>query len=177
MGFDLYMREEPTKVPRNMPKIIRESPGYFRGVPHKEMQQAGVFDNADFIVIKYELPAGIKKDRWEEISYLFEHPAEGDPPTSVRKTNPTFRELRLMQNSIDKHYRHSSARSKKLGKVPWIKFAGNDGIHVRPEECLVIAFRLYKYLEKTKKIEDRQFVREFAAFNELAAKYGGYEVW
>jgi hypothetical protein len=177
MGFDLIMIRKPTKVPRNVPKIIKESPGYFRGVPHEEMQAAGVFDNADYISVRYEKPADIKKDRWQEVFLLFDSPADGDPQTSLRKSSPSFRELRLMQTYLDKNYRHESALSKKLGKVPWIKFAGNDGKHVRPGECLVIALRLYKYLQKTKKIADRQFVKEFAAFNELAAKYGGYEVW
>jgi len=40
---------------------------------------------------------------------------------------------------------------------------------------LVIAYRLYKYLEKAKDVEDREFVEAFAAFNELAAKHEGYE--
>jgi len=36
-----------------------------------------------------------------KISDLFERPTDDDPPTSVRKTKPTFRELRVMQNYFD----------------------------------------------------------------------------
>ena len=89
-----------------------------------------------------------------------------------RKSNPGCR-----VRNFDECSRQNSARCNKPGKVPSSMFAGNDGHRVTSEECLVIAYRLYKYLEKAKDVEDREFVEVFAAFNELAAKHEGYEVW
>jgi hypothetical protein len=179
MGYDLIMVREPYNVPDDLPELLKESPGYFRGVPHEAMEAAGIFGCGERESFKPTVhpPAGMTKARWEEIFFLFDRPADDDPPTSVRKTKPTFRELRVMQNYVDESYRDMSVKCKKPGKVPSSKFAGNNGCHVTSEECLAIASRLYKYLERAKDVEDREFVEAFAAFNELAAKYDGYEVW
>jgi hypothetical protein len=183
MGFDLYMVRDPDAVPDDMPEIVKESPSYFRGVPHKAMAAAGIFgDNeTEPLTTNVYPPAGMTEARWEKIFSLFDRPTEDDPPTSVRKIKPTFKELRLMQNYMNECHQYTSARCIKPGKVPLKKFAANDGFHVTAEECLVIAYRLHKYLGKTKGqpkgSEDREFVEAFAAFNELAAKYDGYEVW
>ena len=179
MGYDLIMVRTPDEVPDDMPDLVRESPGYFRGVPHDEMFAAGIFgdDETEHVKSTVKPPAGMSRARWEKIFFLFERPADDDPPTSVAKTKPTFRELRVMQNYFDECSRQNSARCYKPGKVPSSKFAGNDGHRVTSEECLVIAYRLYKYLEKAKDVEDREFVEAFAAFNEFAAKHEGYEVW
>jgi hypothetical protein len=44
--------------------------------------------------------------------------------------------------------------------------------------CLIIAYRLRLYLqESAESDDDPAFVEAFAVFNEIAAKYGGYDVW
>jgi hypothetical protein len=179
MGFDLYMVRQPDYVPDDMPNIIKESPAYFRGVPHEAMAAAKIFSNDETepLTTTVHPPGGMTEARWDKVYALFDRPADDDPPTSVRKTKPTYKELRLMQNYLHELDHEISARCKEPGKVPSMKFEGNDGFHVTAEECLVIAYRLYKYLEKTKNVKDRKFIEEFAAFNELAAKHDGYEVW
>jgi len=41
MGCDLIMVRLPDSVPDDMPELVRESPGYFRDIPHEEMFAAG----------------------------------------------------------------------------------------------------------------------------------------
>jgi len=140
MGCDLIMVRLPDSVPDDMPELVRESPGYFRDLPHEEMFAAGIFGDEETEPVKSIVrpPAGMSQGRWVKISDLFERPTDDDPPTSVRKTKPTYRELRVMQNYFDECSRQNSARCKKPGKVPSSKFAGNDGHHVTSEECLVM---------------------------------------
>ena len=178
MGLDLRIVREPDIVPADLPEILRESPAYFRGVPYEALAAAGILDDEMESAEGPDWPpAGMTKARAEEILRLFERPCDDDPETSVIETKPTYHELRRMQKYVEESGRTLSKRSRKRGKVPSFKFLSNDGWHVVPEECLVIAYRLHVFLEGGPQMEGREEVHAFAVFNELAAKYGGYEVW
>ena len=179
MGFDLSMIRPPYEIPETFPDIVRESPGYFRGVPYDTMNAAGILDHDAMPPAWPDWPpAGLKKARAEHLLTLFEPPAEGDRAVSLMQLKITFRELRVMQKYMTESARVYSARSKKQGRVPSFKFQANDGFHVTPEECLIIACRLQSYLADAAPADDDdpEWVEGFAAFNQVAAQYGGYEV-
>ena len=195
------MIREPEHLPDNLPEIIRDSPSYFRGAPVQLMAEIGILD-MDMDIPKGPgwPPDGLSNKRAGDILRLFKSPSDDDPEISVLDVNPTGRELRLIQNYMDKGHKIYSARSRKKGKLPAFKFRSNDRWHVIPEECLTIAHKLYELLKRVEEAEewkgwkkwgewekakkhkewgvwaDWEGVEAFAAFNELAAKYDGYEV-
>jgi len=178
--MDLTMLRTPDEIPENAPSIVRESPGYFRGVPSDTLTAAGILDfDTKFAKQPAWPPEGVKKRRAHQLRVLFEPPADDDPDTSVVETAPTWRELQIMQRYVSGYLRTRCTRSRKQGKVPAFKFGSNDGWIVTAEECLIIAYRLRLFLlEKSAGTDDDpEFVEAFAAFNEVAAKYGGYDVW
>ena len=180
MGLDLSMLRHPGKIPKSFPKEVRETPGYFRGGFLVTMDVAGIFDyDTEFLKGPDWPPPGIKEERAEQLRLLFEPAADDDPVISLIDLKPTYRELRLMQKYFTESDRTNSARSKKQGRVPVFKFGSNDGWIVTPEECLIIAIRLRLYLAEESHVEDEgdpEGLEAFIAFNELAAKYGGYRV-
>lgn len=178
MGMDLSLVRHPDIIPPGLPEILRESPGYFRGVPWESLAAAGILDSDTMWPASPAWPPdGMTEDRAEAILRLFEPPCDGDPETSVVQINPTYRELRKVQQYVREHQQNLSQRSRKQGKVPAFKFGSNDGWHVTPEECLIIASRLQALLRTDSHVEEREFVHGFALFNEWAARHGGYEVW
>lgn len=180
MGLDLTMLRTPDEMAEDVPDLVRESPGYFRGVPHDVMNAAGIFDeDAESLEFPDWPPAGLRKARAAQLCSLFEAPAVDDPVYSLLELKPTYRELRVMQKYVTEYGRARAVRSKKQGRVPALKFGSNDGWIVTPEECLIIAYRLRSYLAKESPAgnDDPEWVDAFAVFNEVAAKYGGYEVW
>lgn len=83
-------------------------------------------------------------------------------------------------------------RSEKKGLVPIGKFCSNDGWHIVPEECLIIADALDKLLTSDQEIfyrdsweertislseHDKQFVKEFANYCRRASSKKGFRVW
>lgn len=181
MGLDLTMLRTPDGLPNNVPEIVRNLPlGYFRGAPFDAMSAA---DLLDFDVGSRDLPAWppqpLKERRAYQLLELFEQLDPEEPPTLVAKVKPTYAELRIMQKYVFDLQRMRSARSRKRGRVPAYKFLSNDGWIVTPIECLLIAFRLQVYLKTGARteVEDHTYIAAFVAYNELAAKWGGYEVW
>jgi len=178
MGMDLTMMRTPDTIPKGRPKILRDYPGYFRGVPRDAIDAAGVLDyDAGLPGGPDWPPAGMTQARAEELLLLFDEPTDDDPDTSVMEVSPTYRELRQMQRYVDADSRTRATRSRKQGRVPWFKFASNDGWHVTPEECLIITCRLRALFEVDEEGILQEEAEDFAVFNELAARNGGYEVW
>src|SRR5262249_50378058 len=97
-------------------------------------------------------PGGLAVERAEQLRELFDAASAGDPSGdcesvgSLEELKPTFRELRTIQRYLDEEDRARSAVSRKPGKVPSFKFESNDGWHVIPVECLIIAYRLSEHL-------------------------------
>jgi len=207
MGLDLSMLRTPDEMTEDVPALVRESPGYFRGAPFDIMDAAGIFDDdVEYLKFPDWPPAGLKESRAEQLLSLLEPPAEEDPVYSLLDLKPTYRELRVMQKYVTEKARARTVRSKKQGRVPALKFDSNDGWIVTPEECLIIAYRLRSYLAEESPAdrddqnwrdvflkaangdpdahdaflkaedEDSEWVDAFVVFNEVAAKYGGYEV-
>lgn len=178
MGMDLNFVRYPDVVPPGLPEILREWPGYFRGVPAEALGAAGILDSDMTWPEGPEWPpAGMALDRAEAVLRLFAPPCDDDPETSVEEVNPTYPELRKMQQYVRQRQQGLSRRSRKQGKVPAFKFCSNDGWHVTPEECLIVASGLYALLRTDAHVEERLFVDAFAVCNEWAARHGGYEVW
>jgi hypothetical protein len=149
MGFDLSMVREPFDIPDHYPDIIREEPGYFRGVPFEYLDEAGVLDHqAKLPKGPAWPPKGLTRARATQLHRLFADEAEGDsagegePGGLIIQVGPTPRELRIMQRYLTAARQALSTVSRSPGKVPAFKFASNDGWHVIPEECLIIAHRL-----------------------------------
>ncbi len=83
-------------------------------------------------------------------------------------------------------------RSETATLVPIGKFCSNDGWHVVPEECLLIADALDKLTVSGEEVfyrdtweqrtvslspSDMEFVKEFADYCRRASKKGGFSVW
>ena len=83
-------------------------------------------------------------------------------------------------------------RSQNPELVPIGKFVSNDGWHVVPEECLLIADKLDAILATGKEIFYRDswnnrtvslgdwdlgFAKRFADYCRLSSKHGGFRVW
>ncbi len=163
MGMDLSMVQspDPGDIPNHYPQMIRECPGYFRGVPSDHLEEAGILHHStncpDFPDWP---PEGLTVGRAEQIRDFFDSPfmryysRESDLASSLLELGPSPRELRIMQRYLDRKNRALSMGSRYPGKVPAFKFDSNDGWHVIPAECLVIAYRLSIYLEK-KLAQDR----------------------
>jgi hypothetical protein len=157
MGMDLSMVQTPSyaEIPDHYPDDIRKCPGYFRGVPYDYLDEAGLLDRATKCPKGPAWPpAGLPVERAEQLRDFFDPPSRGysfrqsDPVPTLAELKPTPRELRIIQRYIDQEYRVRSAVSKNPGKVPAFKFGSNDGWHVVPQECLVIACRLSTLLTK-----------------------------
>lgn len=71
-----------------------------------------------------------------------------------------------------------SFRSSNQGFVPSWKFGTNDGWHVTPEECIIIADAIADTLKGWTGNNPRwkDIVIRFEAFNRGCAKYDGYKV-
>jgi hypothetical protein len=97
-------------------------------------------------------PPGLSVERAEQLRDLFSPASvvyrvrESEPARTLAELKATFRELRILQRYLDAEGRVRSAVSKKPGKVPSFKFGSNDGWHVIPEECLIMASRLTAYV-------------------------------
>ena len=112
--------------------------------------------------------------------------------------NPQWPKLEREENETDDQYQERydeaaepiiSFRSTNPDLVPVGKFGSNDGWHVVPEECEIIANGLDKvksfvhrgYMTDPVIIEENsdrlRFVRDFSNYCRHAAKHGGFKVW
>jgi hypothetical protein len=180
MGFDLSMVRTPFDIPGRYPDLIRDYPGYFRGIPFEELDEAGVLDYGMAIPKGPAWPPkGLTAARARKLRHLFDEQIASDeepdadaadalkvqagsvngPGALLLKVNPTPRELRIMQRFLAGERQAHSAVSRSLGKVPAFKFGSNDGWHVIPEECLVIARGLAELLA-TKQRKGESWARD-----------------
>jgi len=127
MGFDLNMVRTPDSVPDHYPEIIRESPGYFRGLPYEYLESAGVLDHRGSCKWP-NWPRGLTRDRAERLLELFESLLDDPPPSSnapgvdLLELKPTFHEIRAMQRYVTACSRVKSTASRTPGKVLSLKF-------------------------------------------------------
>jgi hypothetical protein len=96
---------------------------------------------------------------------------------------------------FDKKNAHVKAfRSEDKNLVPIGKFCSNDGWHIVPEECLIIADGIDKLIESKQLItyidgwdnsthtidptsEDMPYIKEFSEYCRKASKADGFVVW
>ena len=112
-----------------------------------------------------------------------------------RHAEPTAEEKRILTPIRDQIAEIRGTRSANPTKVPAFKFSTNDGWLVDPEECRLIARALRKAVANSSKFfglfssflpsrkesgiskrEAGQWILNWAAYNEVASKHGGYKV-
>lgn len=189
MGFDLRMLEEPVELGQEYQPEFDDDPGGFQmtsagmGIMVEVMHKAGVleFDTSEpqWPWPTTVLPAA-RAELLEEWVFMVENP----------EVEPTEEEKRLLMPVRDEIDRAKRCRSVQPGKVPAFKFSTNDGWIVVPQECLAITQGLKAAIERDGAVgflpseeaiglsekEVKDWVLNWAAFNELAARHGGYSI-
>lgn len=173
MGFDLYMLQEP-----------KHGDGYWRGLGGlvEAMTAADVLDTETEqpVVDATWPPAGVDEELAEEI---FEHLRDGEPLDET----PTEAEMQACRDYYAAYECWSQTRSPFPDKVPAYKYDANEGMHVVPEECALIADALERLLEDPPEdLAERcdwddedallEWIEDWMDYNRLAAKHGGYRV-
>jgi hypothetical protein len=180
MGYDLTMITEPK---------FQDAPGYWRtggrgmGMLMDIMTEAGVLDSDSERPEFQEAwpPPGISEGRAEEmLAYL-----SGSVPPVPPSTEAELHISRQCKAAMDIW---KQSRSPLPGKVPAYKFDGNDGWHVVPEECALIAVALEHLLadlpgDLAERVdwddsEDAliEWIEDWMDYNRVAASHGGYRV-
>ena len=176
MGFDLNMIKEPK---------FQIAPGYWRGLGGvvEAMIEAGVLDTE---TEKPEIdapwpPPGVKESQAE---IIFAHLCDGEP----LEITPTAAEMAACRAYHAAYEAWAQSRSPLPDKVPAYKYDANEGMHVVPEECALIADALEKLLEDPPEDlaeqcdwegdEDTflELIEDWKDYNRVAASHGGYRV-
>ncbi len=194
MGFDIYMLTEPSDLGSDYQPQFPDEPQYWRfvsvgmGAMAELMYKAGVIETETPMPDWPWPPEGIPEERIEEIEeWVFADDELETEPTDEEKA--ILRPIRAQIMSI------RSTRSADSTKVPAIKFATNDGWFVSPEECQIIATGLRMAIAKSRRFfglissflpskkesgiskkEAEEWILNWAAFNELSSRYGGYKI-
>jgi hypothetical protein len=178
VGYDIDMAIAPAgSIPGYEPQFA-DCPGYIRfagmSMPYmvEIMQAAGLLDDAD--PPKFPaFPPGLPEGRADDLSAFFDDGEAIDPP-------PTPAERELMVAFLAGRAKVEAARSQQPDRVPRFKFRSNDNWLVCPEECRIIADGLTQYADanegRANQDIDWSGVRQWAAYNRVAAEHGGYRV-
>jgi hypothetical protein len=184
MGFDLFMLETPSEWPAAYQPMFEDQPEYWRFQNDAMagmvalMAEAGVLDA---VVPQPEFPdwppPGLSDERAGELEgWVYADAEEEESPTAAEAAllEPFRRHLREILRT----------RSASAEFVPMFKFQTNDGWIVGPEECAVIAEGLRETVDSLRvpeesgltRDEGREWILNWAAYNEVAARHGGYKV-
>lgn len=143
--------------------------GYFRANIWGMQMLRGAMKAANVLDLEHddvEWPKSEQKEGETEGDYDARRETELAPVRSFRSTNSTL--------------------------VPIGKFCSNDGWHIVPQECLLIADGLDKLATSGEEVfyrdtweqrtvslspSDMKFVKEFAEYCRRASKKGGFSVW
>jgi len=194
MGFDIFMNEEPREIGTDYEPQFEEDPRYWRFVSVgmrgmlELMHKAGVIDtNLSSPEFPWP-PEGFAEERVAEIEeWVFQDSEPEAEPTDDEKK--VLRPLRKQVAQI------RGTRSRNPELVPAFKFQTNDGWIIDEEECLLIADALRDAVARSRKFmglfssflpskeetgiskkEAAEWILNWAAYNELASRHGGYKV-
>ena len=179
MGFDLYMLKEPK---------FQIAPGYWRGLGGvvEAMIEAGVLDTETG---KPEIdapwpPPGVQESRAKKIiAHL-----RDDEPLEITPTAEEMAACRAYHAAYEAYEAWAQSRSPFSDKVPAYKYDANEGMHVVPEECALIAAALEKLLEDPPEdLAERcdwdddedtllELIEDWKDYNFVASTHGGYRV-
>lgn len=183
MGYDLRMLKEPEF---QISGGDWETGGEGMTMLCAIMERAGVIDTDCEIRDCAEPwpPAGMKEPRASEVISFIETGGGWMPG----EPEPTAAEIEACRRYLKAREIFQQQRSPRPDRVHWFKFDGNDGMHILPEECALIADALDRLLEDPPEDlaesigwddgEDGliEWIEDWRDYNRVAATHGGYRV-
>jgi hypothetical protein len=178
MGYDMKMVRTPASVPAGYQPQYDGQPEYHRFNIHwmprmrDMMQRAQVLDDCGepFELLPWWPPDGLTRERADQLE---------ESPDSA-----TAEEKALLAGYEETRERVLAEVSSEEGKVGYWKFCSNDGWHVTPDECRLIADKLSRNLGPDLWADldieaepAREALARWIDFNRLAAENGGFRVY